>query len=99
MSRASVRKTAKTLEAELARLRALVREVGEACLTNLEAEVVQIANDLDAAREELTDDRALARMVEEVRALRVKPGKGRVKDLKRIDLLIDRLEEILRDVQ
>jgi hypothetical protein len=38
-------------------------------------------------------------MIEEIRALRVKPGKGRMKDVKRIDALIDRLEEILRDVE
>lgn len=98
-NREAVRRSCEALEAELGRLRALVREVGEAYVTNLEAEVVQIQTDLASSVGDLSRDEPLIRMLEEIRDLRVKPAKGRMKDLKRIDALIDRLEGILRDVE
>jgi hypothetical protein len=97
--RAAVRKSCEALEAELGRLRVLVREVGEAYITNLEAEVVQIQSDLASVAGDLRTDEPVVRMIEEIRTLRVKPGKGRMKDVKRMDALIDRLEGILRDVE
>lgn len=97
--RANVREACDTLAAELGVLRTQVREVGEAYLTNLEAEIVQIRSDVASMAEDMGDDGAVCRMIDEIRGLRIKPGKGRMKDLKRIDTLIDRLEEILREIE
>lgn len=97
--KAAVGKAIEALESELTRLRAVVHEIGEACVTNLEAEIIQIAGGVEEVREDLRDDGGITRMLEEIQALKVKPEKGRMKDLKKVDELIDRLEEILGQLE
>lgn len=87
------------LEAELVRLRALAREVGTAYLANTEAEIVQLGASVGELREAVTDDGRLHEMIAAIRDLSVKPGKGRLKDLKRIDGLVDRLESMLQEME
>jgi hypothetical protein len=87
------------LEAELAGLRSVLRDVGGTFMANLEAEIVQLGSSVAELEKGLKDDRRIRQMISEIRDLRVKPGKGRLKDLKRIDTLVDRLEAILRDLE
>lgn len=97
-SRKEIRKTIASLETELARLRTMLRESGETFIANLEAEIVQLGSSVAELEDGLESDRGIRRMVSEIRDLRVKPGKGRRRDLKRIDDLVDRLETILGDL-
>lgn len=91
----TVRKSVASLEAELARLRSVLREVAETYVGNLEAEIVQLGTTVAEMQEGLKDDTPIRQMIDEIQQLSVKPGKGRRKDLKRIDDLVNRLEAIL----
>lgn len=95
----AVRKAVASLEAELAHLRTVLREVGETFVANLEAEIVQLGSSVAEMQDSLKDDRQVSQMVAEIRSLNVKPGKGRRKDFKKIDELVDRLEAILHEME
>ncbi len=93
------REEALALAAEVERARLLVREVGEAVLARLEGRAAVLHQALTG--EGLPEAPALPR-AERLRHLRqaaaglkVKPAKGRVKDLARLEALFDALEEVL----
>jgi len=93
---ASTKKTANTgngvareeLGRELKHLRALVREVGEQFILRREGDIEAIIANLSAVPSRKL--RVVAPdLLHDIRGLKVKPAKGRLKDVKGIDKLID----------
>ena len=85
---------------ELQAARGLLREAGEAVQVRLDAELAAMASylrgeELEGERPRLPSPRTLADMVEACRALKVKPKKGRVKDLARIEALLKALSAMM----
>ncbi len=94
------RKLGLTVAEELQATRGLLRETGEAALVRLDAELAAMASylrgeELEGERPRLPSPRTLAAMVEACRALKVKPKKGRVKDLARIEALLKALSAMM----
>jgi hypothetical protein len=83
------------LAQELRKLRPILKDIGTAVMVRLDGELAGLALALDgeALHEgpHLPDPFALAAMLGEVRKVKVKPRKGRVKDLGRIESLLDAL--------
>lgn len=82
---------------ELAKLRPILREIGTALLDRLDGELAFLSRGL--AGEGLADESpglphvpVLSRMLADIQALKVKPKKGRVKDLGRIEALLESLQ-------
>jgi hypothetical protein len=85
-------KVREELAGELKHLRALVREVGENFILRREGEIETIITNLAATP--LRKLRAAAPgMLHDIRTIRLKPAKGRLKDLKGIDALIEELTD------
>jgi hypothetical protein len=84
----------KDLLFELDQLRKFIQHITQHCRELLESEVVQIRDTVSSSRG--TPDRLynLSAMLEALRGLRVKPDKGRLKDLKRIDDMVSLLNRI-----
>jgi hypothetical protein len=83
---------AEELALELKRLRVLVREAGEQFILRREGEIETIISNLAAVSAGRLRSEAPA-MLHEIRTLRLKPAKGRLKDLKGLDVLIEELAE------
>jgi hypothetical protein len=84
------------LAAELAKVRSMLKESGENLLTRLDGELVTLARYLNGQglhdeKPVLPPAEALSEMTLQARALKVKPHKGRVKDLGRIEDLLETL--------
>ncbi len=80
----------KELLSELGNLRSIFRDIASRYQTNLEAEMVSCINMLSVSEEgekapALQDKKQLKAMLESVRQLRLKPQKGRLKDIRKID--------------
>lgn len=86
------------LTAELRQLRRLVRDIGESFILRREGEIETLIASLTAlpAGRVKADAPAWLRMV---RHLKVKPAKGRLKDVKDVDRLIGELMDALIDAQ
>ena len=88
------RERAAGLAMEMERIRSLVREVGDAVTGRLEAEAAALVGRLGAApvpegqKPGLPSLRVLDRMADALGALKVKPPKGRIKDLVRLEALL-----------
>lgn len=84
---ANGRGVGKAVDVELSRLRTLFKEVVEAYATKIEAEIAQVCEEV---REQAPQSRkeALQSMLASLRQLKVKPEKGRLRDLKRIHELV-----------
>lgn len=92
--RPSRRELALQVSQELAKLRPVLKDIGTAFLDRLDGELVFLSRGL--AGEGLSDEPpglprvpVLSRMLADIQALKVKPKKGRVKDLGRIEVLLD----------
>jgi hypothetical protein len=84
------------LAQELLKLRPLLREVGTALLDRLDGELAGLTLALDGERRHgeapgLPSGPVLSAMLRDVKALKMKPKKGRVKDLRRIEILLESL--------
>lgn len=82
------------LLAELSYLRSIVREAGDAFILGTEGRIESIV----AALDEMDLDPVkhdVASWLRKLRHLNFKPSKGRVKDLRKMDQLVDGLEEVL----
>ncbi len=82
---------------ELVKLRPILKEIGTALLDRLDGELAALSRGL--AGEVLPDDTptlprapTLSGMLADIQALKVKPKKGRVKDLGRIEALLESLQ-------
>lgn len=80
------------LVGELRRLRAGVREVGESFILRREGEIEAAISQLETVPTALLK-RESSGWLREIRGLKLKPTKGRLKDLKGIDELIEGLTE------
>jgi hypothetical protein len=81
---------------ELAKLRPILKDVASALLDRLDGELAGLARSLDG--EDLHGERpvlppppVLIAMLADIKALKVKPKKGRVKDLGRLEFLLESL--------
>ena len=82
---------------ELLKLRPVVKEVGTALLDRLDGDLAGLAlslrgEDLHGESPTLPRPRVLFAMLADIRAVKVKPKKGRVKDLRRIEALLESLQ-------
>ena len=77
---------------ELKHLREVVRDVGERFILRREGEIEAILSQLAAVPPGVLRSEA-SNWLEELHGLKVKPAKGRLKDLKGIDAVIERLAE------
>lgn len=80
------------LTVELRRVRSLFLEIAERYLADTEGRIVALIGDLEARKPPAP---AVERLLEEIRALKVKPRKGRRKDLGRIETMLDSLRKTL----
>jgi len=83
---------------ELKYLRSVIRDVGEGYIIRKEGEIEALLGYLDAL-----PTRAVRQMsrgwLKEMRNLPVKPSRGRLKDLKRIDMLLEDLLDAVIELQ
>ena len=94
--KASRQEVGRQVAQELLKLRPILREVGTVLLDRLDGELAGLTLALDG--QEVTGDTpilppapVLCRMVADITALKVKPKRGRVKDLRRIEALLQSL--------
>jgi hypothetical protein len=86
------------LSRELKQLRTLVREVGENFILRREGEIETLISNLAAVPPRKL--RAVAPgLLHEIHSLRLKPPKGRLKDLKEMDRLIEDLTDRIISAQ
>ncbi len=81
---------------EMAKLRPILKDIGSALLDRLDGELAGLARSLDGEdlhgeRPVLPQPPVLIAMLADIKALKVKPKKGRVKDLGRIETLLESL--------
>jgi hypothetical protein len=81
---------------EMAKLRPILKDIGGALLDRLDGELAGLARSLDGEdlhgeRPVLPQPPVLMAMLADIKALKVKPKKGRVKDLGRIETLLESL--------
>ena len=81
---------------EMAKLRPILKDIGSALLDRLDGELAGLARslggeDLHGERPVLPQPPVLITMLADIKALKVKPKKGRVKDLGRIETLLESL--------
>jgi hypothetical protein len=81
---------------ELLKLRPLFKDVGSALLHRLDGELAGLAHTLNGGgisgeAPVLPQTPILVTMLDDIRALKLKPKKGRVKDLRRIETLLESL--------
>ena len=86
------RLTREMLAIELRRVRSLFHEIAERYLADTEGRIVALIGEVESAR---LPAASLDRLLGEVRALKVKPRKGRRKDLGRIESMVDSLRKTL----
>lgn len=82
------------LGVEMRRIRSLFIEIGERYLADGEGRIVAV---IEALEKRKLPTPCVERLLKEVRALKVKPRKGRRKDLARIEALVDGFGKTLED--
>lgn len=91
-------RTQADLLAGLHTLRLVTREVGQNYLSGLQADIAKLQQSVQHAQEDDMPDRKqlnqLASMLRWINALDVKPQKGRRRDLKELDRLISKLNDV-----
>jgi predicted nucleic acid-binding Zn-ribbon protein len=90
------RRQAELLDA-LRLLRLLVKEAGQNYLTGLQGDVARIERSVHDYRQDDAPDarqvRQMAEMLRRINRLDIKPAKGRRRDVKQLDKLIERLSD------
>jgi hypothetical protein len=86
------------LAGELRHLRAAVREVGESFILRREGEIETLISHLAAVPTALLKRESSA-WLHEIRNLKLKPAKGRLKDMKGLDELIEGLTDRVSHAQ
>jgi len=89
----------RVLAAELDHLRRIVREIANRYMHLLESEIAQIREVVAASAGSSDRLARLTAMLRAVEHLKVKPKKGRRKDLKRIEALVAHLNRITQKLQ
>jgi hypothetical protein len=85
---------------ELLKLRPVLRGVGSALLDRLDGELAGLAASLDGKSlhgdvPALPEVAVLFAMLADIQALKVKPKKGRLKDLRRVEALLESLSALI----
>ena len=93
---AARRRLGKQVSLELLKLRPVVKEIGTRLLDHLDGELAGLAlslegEDLHGESPALPRTRTLSAMLADIEAMKVKPKKGRIKDLRRIEALLESL--------
>lgn len=92
-------KTQQELAAALHALRLLVREVGNNYIAGLQTDVARASEAIKSARPGRARDRKqlaqLTTMLRWINALEVKPQKGRRRDVKELDRVISKLNDVV----
>jgi len=93
---AARRRLGKQVSLELLKLRPVVKEIGTRLLDHLDGELAGLAlslegKDLHGESPALPRSRTLSAMLADIKAMKVKPKKGRIKDLRRIEALLESL--------
>jgi hypothetical protein len=88
----------KELMRELKHLRVLVRDAGESFILRREGEIETIISHLAAVPRSPLKSESPG-WLQEIRELKLKPAKGRLKDLKEIDALIEKLTDQVMSAQ
>ena len=93
---AARRRLGKQVSLELLKLRPVVKEIGTRLLDHLDGELAGLAlslegKDLHGESPALPRSRTLSAMLVDIKAMKVKPKKGRIKDLRRIEALLESL--------
>ena len=83
---------------ELKYLRSVVRDVGEGFIIRKESEIETLLNSLDELTPRVVKQISKV-WLKELRSLPVKPAKGRLKDLKKIDILLKELLDTIEETQ
>lgn len=83
---------------ELKHLRGTVREIGENFILRREGEIETIIG-LLATIPAVPLKKEAPEWLHEIRSLKLKPGKGRLKDLKGLDLLCEALADLIMTAQ
>jgi len=89
-------KVSASVQMELKRLRSLIEEITSAYLIKRQAQIesfISAISENESAKEERLKD--IRKMQKGLRSLKVKPEKGRYKDLKRVENLIVNLQRIV----
>ncbi len=84
----------KTMDVELNRLRSMFKEIVENYAAKIEGEIAQVCEEV---REQEGEDceEALQAMLTCLRQIKVKPEKGRLRDLKRIHELVKEMRSLV----
>ncbi len=94
-SRDSYKSLQRELVARLDHLRSEVREICDAYVENIDAEITTLANFLEGSTEVRSPEdrkaRTLKKWITVLDEMRIKPRKGRRKDLKRVDEAVRKL--------
>ncbi|HUT23885.1 MAG TPA: hypothetical protein VM492_06050 [Sumerlaeia bacterium] len=83
---------------EARRLRTMLREVSQRFAGDLESEIVEALEMVDEIADGPQKKVELQTILDDMRALEVKPRKGRIRDLKRIDKLVREMTRRLEDL-
>ena len=88
------RDSRKAMDIELNRLRSLFREIVENYATKVEGEIAQLQEVMQENGQKSGQTEAIQAMLTSLRQLKVKPEKGRGKDLKRIHGLVQEMRRL-----
>lgn len=79
----------KAIHVEIRRIRSLVKEIASNYVSKVEGQAEDMAKAVEEIQIDARDE--FKKMLKEIRELNVKPNKGRRKDLRRLEDLIDQL--------
>ena len=87
---------------ELERMRSVFQEINDRYKTNLEADIVSCISTLSQEVEDerpriCSNGKELKSLLLDIKALKLKPAKGRLKDINRIDKLLNHVYSRLND--
>ena len=82
---------------EISNLRVLFQEIVSRYQANVESEIVWCINNLSPSDDEtpkiVKNDKAMKSLLRSIQELKLKPKKGRLKDIRRMDKMIQKLSD------
>jgi hypothetical protein len=98
--KSDIERKRQNIESELVNLRGLLSEIISRYQANLEADIVTCIDMIATQNEEdrlsiLSNPKALNKILKSLQKTKLKPAKGRLKDINRIDRTIEKIYDIL----